>query len=63
MDDAETRELVWLRHELRRLRAEGRREEAQPLLDRLRSLGSRDEKEAQNVGSELLRWRWSFGLA
>lgn len=62
MDFADVRELVRLRYELRRLRAEGRIEEARALLARMRSLLAQDPVEATEAEPELQRWSFSLGL-
>lgn len=63
MDYASTRELVRLRHELRRLVAErpaGAREAAGALLTRIVSLIAADEREAAMHAPDLARWRASL---
>lgn len=62
MDDRVVREMVHVRHELRRLRDEGRGDEARPWLERLRALAERDPDEARKVRPELLRWQVAFGF-
>lgn len=62
MDFDDVRELVRVRHELRRLRSTGERDEARALIERLRSLAERDPREAADVAAELPRWESSFGL-
>jgi len=62
MNFSEARELVRLRHELRRLLAAGRRREARPLLARLRELAERDEIELDALGPELKRWEVSLDV-
>jgi len=56
MDFAQARDMIRLRHDLRRLLAEGRRAEARPLLDRLRQLAERDTSESADLRPELTRW-------
>ncbi len=56
------RELVRVRHELRRLLAEGRRHEARPLLERLRALAEEDAVEWAAMRPELARWKLTLGL-
>jgi len=60
MDFAEVRELVRLRYELRRLRSEGRADEARALLARMWSLAEADPAEAAEVQPELARWEFSL---
>jgi hypothetical protein len=56
MTHSEVRELIHVRHELRRLTAEGRSEEAQEMITRLRKLADGDEDERAETESELARW-------
>lgn len=59
MDYASTRELVRLRHELRRLMAErpaGSREVARAMLARLAALVAADEEDAALLAPDLARW-------
>jgi hypothetical protein len=56
------RELVHLRYELRRLLSERRREEARPLLERLRQIAADEAREAETLRPEILRWASTFGL-
>ena len=63
MDYAEMRELVRLRHELRRLtveRPEGADAAARAILSRIQELVAADVEEAASVAPELARWRVSF---
>lgn len=66
MEFAGERELVHLRYELRRLLADGRREEAPPVLDRLRKLAADQAGEVGGhvgaLGPEIHRWESTFGL-
>jgi hypothetical protein len=62
MDFAQAREIVRVRHELRRLIAEGRRHEARPLLERLKRLAERDARESEAVRPELARWELSLEI-
>jgi hypothetical protein len=67
MDYAEMRELVRLRHELRRLLAErpsGAEADAaaRTLLGRIASLVAADEEESAAVGPELARWQVSLAV-
>jgi hypothetical protein len=56
MTYSEVRELIHVRHELRRLTAEGRAEEAQEMITRLRALAERDDDERAATETELARW-------
>ena len=64
MDYAQTRELVRLRYELRRVLAERprpvNREAAYDLIRRIEALVSADEEEAKAVEAELARWELSL---
>ncbi len=63
MDYASTRELVRLRHELRRLVAErpaGARDAARGVLARLTELVAADEHEAAQAAPDLARWSASL---
>jgi hypothetical protein len=63
MDYASTRELVRLRHELRRLVAErpaGAREAARATLARIAALVAADEHEAALFAPDLARWTASL---
>lgn len=60
MDFAETRELVRLRYELRRLRAEGQVVEAGALLRIMRSMLEGDPGEAKAAQPELSRWEFTL---
>jgi hypothetical protein len=62
MEFYEIRELVRVRHELRRLVAEGRQDEARAALVRLRALADRDPVESTEVAPELTRWGQSLGV-
>ncbi len=62
MDFARERELVHLRYELRRLMADGRRDEAAPLLERLRQIAADETWELSALRPEIERWASSFGL-
>ncbi len=64
MDYASTRELVRLRHELRRLvveRPAGAHEAARGILARLAELVAADEHEAALAAPDLKRWSASLG--
>jgi hypothetical protein len=66
MSYAETRELVRLRYELRRLLAErppGADEEARKLIGRIEQIVAADTDEAAVVVPELARWAVSLSLA
>jgi hypothetical protein len=64
MEFARERELVHLRYELRRLMVDGRRDEAPPLLDRLRRLAADIDCEPERPGlrREIDRWASTFDL-
>lgn len=62
MDFRRERELVRLRHELRRLMADRRREEAAALLERLRQIAASDSGEAPVLRPEIARWASTFDL-
>ena len=62
MDFRRERELVRLRHELRRLMADRRREEAALLLERLRQIAASDSYEAPVLRPEIARWASTFDL-
>lgn len=62
MDYAQVRELIRIRHDLRRATAEGRREEARALLERLRAVSQHDPVEAAAVQTELIRWESTIGV-
>jgi hypothetical protein len=60
MDYAETRELVRIRHELRRLlreRPTGADADARDLISRIEALVAADHEEAKVVVPELARWQ------
>jgi len=60
MDYAETRELVRIRHELRRLlreRPTGADADARHLISRIEELVAADHEEAKVVVPELARWQ------
>ncbi len=61
MEFSEVRELIRVRYELRRLVAEGRIDEARPLLDRMLFLAARDAAELAAVMPEVNRWESSIG--
>ena len=66
MSYAETRELVRLRYELRRLLAErpsGADDEARKLIARIEQIVAADTDEAAVVVPELARWAVSLSLA
>jgi hypothetical protein len=65
MDYADTRELVRLRHELRRLLIDPGPDadaEARSALRRIEALVATDAEEAATVGSEIARWQVSLAL-
>ena len=62
MDFVQAREMIRVRHELRALLAQNRREEAQPLLERLRELAASDEEERSALEPEISRWECGFAL-
>lgn len=67
MSYADTRELIRLRYELRKLLAERPAEvdvkrEARALVDRIEALVGADEIEARGLDGELARWRVSLAL-
>jgi hypothetical protein len=66
MDYAGTRELVRLRHELRRLMVDRTAEAAvvaRATLARIEALIASDAEEAATIGPELARWQVSLSLA
>lgn len=66
MDYAETRELIRLRYELRRLlieRSDESRAAARAMLARIESLVASDSEEAATVGPEIARWQVSLSLS
>jgi hypothetical protein len=62
MDFVQAREMIRVRHELRALLAQNRREEAQPLLEKLRALAAADEEERAALEPEIARWECGFAL-
>ena len=62
MEFARERELVHLRYELRRLMADRRRDEASPLLERLRQIAADQTWEVPALRPEIERWASTFGL-
>ena len=63
MEFARERELVHLRYELRRLLVDGRRDEAPPLLERLRQIAADADWEPEpGIRREIDRWASTFGL-
>jgi hypothetical protein len=63
MDFVQAREMVRLRHELRRLVVERRTDEARNVLARLEALAIEDAEEATAIRPELARWYTSLDLA
>jgi hypothetical protein len=61
MDFVQTREMIRVRYELRQLLAQNRRDEAQPLLERLRALAAADAEERVALEPEIARWECSLG--
>lgn len=61
MEYRDARELVRIRYELRTL-APGAADAAAPLLERMRSLASRDAAESAAVQTEVQRWQFVFRL-
>jgi hypothetical protein len=61
MDFAQTREMIRVRYELRHLLSQNRRQEAQPLLERLKTLAASDEEERPSLVPEIARWEHVFG--
>jgi hypothetical protein len=62
MDFTDARQMVHLRHELRRLLVERRPDEARAVLARLEALVASDAEEAGAFRPELARWRTSLEL-
>jgi|1185.fasta_scaffold1226791_2 hypothetical protein len=62
MSFAQEREMVRLRHELRRLMIEHRPEEARAVLAKLAALVTEDEEEAAAIRTEIARWQTSLDL-
>jgi hypothetical protein len=62
MSFAEEREMVRLRHELRRLLIEHRPDEARAVLAKLEALAIKDEEEAAAIRTEIARWQTSLDL-
>ena len=62
MDFMQAREMIRVRHELRELLAQNRREEARPLLERLRALAAVDEAERGAIEPEIARWECGFAF-
>jgi len=62
MDFADDREMIRLRHELRRLLLERRPEEARAVLARLEALAATEPDEATALHPEIARWRTSLDL-
>jgi hypothetical protein len=57
MDFAQAREMVRLRHELRRLLVDRRPDEARAVLGRLEALAAADAEEAAGIQPEIARWQ------
>ena len=62
MEFARERELVHLRYELRKLMAEGRRQDAPSLLERLREIAADQAAEIPALYPEIERWASTFDL-
>lgn len=62
MEYKDVRELVRIRYELRTLVERRDRQMAEPLLERMSLLASRDAVEQAAVGCEMQRWRFVFGF-
>jgi hypothetical protein len=62
MDFVQAREMIRVRHELRELLAQNRREEARPLLEKLRALATADEGERGALEPEIARWECGFAF-
>jgi hypothetical protein len=62
MEFARERELVHLRYELRRLMADRRRDDAAPLLERLREIAAEETRDLPSLRPEIERWASTFGL-
>jgi hypothetical protein len=63
MNHEDLRQLVRIRHELRRLMPERNGEAAQRLLARMRALCATDPRERDAAEPELRRWQVAFQLA
>ena len=62
MDYRDVRELVRIRHELRRYACGGDLDEASALISKLGQVAARDPVEHAAVIPELQRWRMKLGL-
>jgi hypothetical protein len=62
MDYRELKELVRIRYELRDLAGQRDQGRAASLLDRMFTLAARDPAESAAVQTEMLRWKFVFGL-
>lgn len=58
----QTRELVRIRHELRKLVEDRDQFAATRLLDRMRALTAKDAAESADIAPEMQRWRVVFRL-
>jgi hypothetical protein len=63
MNHEELRQLVRIRHELRRLAPTKDTDAAKRLLARMRALTARDPREREATEPEVLRWQVAFALA
>jgi hypothetical protein len=62
MDFVQAREMIRVRYELRELLAQNRRDEARPLLEKLRELAAADETERGTIEPEIARWECGFAF-
>ena len=63
MNHEEIRQLVRIRHELRRLAPQRDADAAKRLLARMRALTARDPRESAATEPEMQRWQVAFALA
>jgi hypothetical protein len=63
MNHDEVRQLIRIRHELRRLMPANDQNGARRLLARMRALTARDSRERASVEPEIERWQSAFQLA
>ena len=62
MKHDDVRQLIRIRHELRRLRPNRDQRAARGLLDRMRALAAHDSRERASVEPEIERWQVAFAL-
>jgi hypothetical protein len=62
MNHDEIRQLIRIRHELRRLKPDIDRSAASRLIARMRALTARDSRERASVEPEIERWQVAFQL-